>query len=204
MGDLGPSLRSAGKEGEVRIHMADPSGTSTISAAIRRLGAELARNVDGLVLLCVGTDRSIGDALGPLVGSLLEERGPWPFRVLGTLDRPVHAGNLAETVATLQAEYWRPLIVAVDACLGRSESIGYVSVGRGPLKPGAGVNKNLPAVGQLHITGVVNVGGFMEYFVLQNTRLNLVMQMAKTVAQALGEGMTALSELHVTQRIPPG
>ena len=52
-------------------------------------------------------------------------------------------------------------------------------------KPGAGVNKQLPEVGDIHITGIVNVSGFMEFFVLQNTRLNLVMKMAKTIANGI-------------------
>lgn len=50
---------------------------------------------------------------------------------------------------------------------------------------GAAVNKSLPLVGEIHITGVVNVGGFMEYLVLQNTRLNLVMRMAGVIVQGL-------------------
>ena len=35
------------------------------------------------------------------------------------------------------------------------------------------------------ISGIVNVGGFMEYVVLQNTRLSLVMNMANKIAQVL-------------------
>jgi Protein of unknown function (DUF1256) len=31
----------------------------------------------------------------------------------------------------------------------------------------------------------VNVSGFMEFFVLQNTRLNLVMKMAKSITEAI-------------------
>jgi len=53
------------------------------------------------------------------------------------------------------------------------------------LKPGAGVKKELPVVGDIHITGVVNVGGFMEYFVLQNTRLHLVISMAEVIAKGI-------------------
>lgn len=193
MGDSGREAARGARDEEIRVHMDDEAAADRIARAVRRMGAELAAPADGLVLLCIGTDRSIGDALGPLVGSLLVERGPWPFRVLGTLEQPVHAGNLAEAVARLRVDYRRPLVVAVDACLGRAESIGYVSVGRGALRPGAGVNKNLPAVGNVYVTGVVNVGGFMEYFVLQNTRLNLVMRMAKTAAAGLGVGLTALS-----------
>lgn len=175
--------------------MEDPQGPERVAEALVSIGTGLLHKRDGLIVVCVGTDRSIGDALGPLVGSLLCEQGDWPFGILGTLDEPVHAGNLAETLARLERDFRSPLVVAVDACLGRSESVGYVTVGRGALRPGAGVNKNLPPVGQVYITGVVNVGGFMEYFVLQNTRLNLVMRMAKMVAAGVGPGVSRLAQL---------
>ncbi|MBO0518398.1 spore protease YyaC, partial [Streptomyces beijiangensis] len=68
---------------------------------------------------------------------------------------------------------------------GRTKSVGYFKIGKGPLKPGAGVQKSLPEVGHVHINGIVNVSGFMEYFVLQNTRLNLVMSMANVLADGL-------------------
>lgn len=32
-----------------------------------------------IVFVCIGTDRSTGDSLGPLVGTLLEERKLTPF-----------------------------------------------------------------------------------------------------------------------------
>jgi putative sporulation protein YyaC len=67
--------------------------------------------------------------------------------------------------------------------------VGFVNLAPGSLKPGAGVNKDLPSVGQLHITGIVNVGGFMEYFVLQNTRLNIVMKMATLISKGITLGL---------------
>ncbi len=139
------------------------------------------------VIVCIGTDRSTGDCLGPLVGSKLMEHNPNRFEVRGTLDEPVHASNLHECLNSL-SKYDNPFIVAIDACLGNIDSVGYLNLGAGPLKPGAGVNKQLPSVGDLHITGIVNVGGFMEYFVLQNTRLNLVMKMAKTISNGILQG----------------
>ena len=78
-----------------------------------------------------------------------------------------------------------PFIIGIDACLGKVRSVGIVQIGEGPVKPGAGVNKDLPAVGNAHITGIVNVSGFMEFMVLQNTRLNLVLNMAKTIADGI-------------------
>ena len=46
-------------------------------------------------------------------------------------------------------------------------------------------SKDLPEIGDVHINGIVNVSGFMEYFVLQNTRLHLVMSMANVLAEGL-------------------
>lgn len=138
-----------------------------------------------IVIACIGTDRSTGDSLGPLVGTFLSEKPASPFLVYGTLENPIHAVNLQEKVQEIKDKHNDPFIIAVDACLGRMKNVGAVQIGDGPLKPGAGVNKNLPEVGNIHITGIVNVSGFMEFFVLQNTRLNLVLKMAKTIADSI-------------------
>jgi putative sporulation protein YyaC len=138
-----------------------------------------------IVFVCIGTDRSTGDSLGPLVGTLLEERCLRTFYVYGTLDEPIHAVNLSKKLNEIHAKYDDPYIIGIDACLGRVKNVGVIQLGNGPVKPGAGVNKELPAVGDIHITGIVNVSGFMEFFVLQNTRLNLVMRMAKTIANGI-------------------
>jgi putative sporulation protein YyaC len=138
-----------------------------------------------IVFVCIGTDRSTGDSLGPLVGTLLEERNLPSFYIYGTLDDPIHAMNLEDKLKEINERHFHPFIIGIDACLGKFKSVGFIEVGNGPVKPGAGVNKELPAVGQIHITGIVNVSGFMEFFVLQNTRLNIVLKMAKTIAKGI-------------------
>ena len=49
-----------------------------------------------IVFVCIGTDRSTGDSLGPLIGTLLVEKNIHPFHVYGSLENPIHALNLAE------------------------------------------------------------------------------------------------------------
>ncbi len=138
-----------------------------------------------IVFVCIGTDRSTGDSLGPLVGTLLQERKIPSFYIYGTLDDPIHAMNLEAKIKEIKEKHFHPFMIGIDACLGRIKSVGVIEVGEGPVKPGAGVNKDLPAVGHIHITGIVNVSGFMEFLVLQNTRLNLVLRMAKTIANGI-------------------
>lgn len=140
-----------------------------------------------IVIVCIGTDRSTGDSLGPLVGTKLHDIKLDNVHVYGTLDDPIHAVNLEEKLAYIQTKHLTPFIIAIDACLGRLKSVGQITIGDGPVMPGAGVKKDLPPVGDIHITGIVNVSGFMEFFVLQNTRLSLVMKMATVVAQSIQE-----------------
>lgn len=175
---------------ELRVRHDDPRAPAllarSLAAALRHMGG------DGPPLIvCIGTDRATGDALGPLVGSLLHEHEPLRPWVVGTLDDPVHATNLEATLQRLRPLQARRATLAVDACLGRQENVGTIAFGRGPLQPGAGVNKTLPPVGDFYMTGTVNVGGFMEYFVLQNTRLSLVVRMARVMARAIVDALQA-------------
>jgi putative sporulation protein YyaC len=148
-----------------------------------------------IVIVCVGTDRSTGDSLGPIVGTQLSKMNMDHFHLYGTLDEPVHAMNLQETLTSVYNSHPDAYVIAIDACLGQLTSVGCIQVGSGPVRPGAGVNKELPPVGNMHVTGIVNVGGFMEYFVLQNTRLNLVMKMADIIASTLHQSINHWSRL---------
>lgn len=168
---------------EKQINYEDQGSSSLIGERILPLLPKI--NSQPIVLVCIGTDRSTGDSLGPLVGTLLEEKKLKGFHIYGTLEHPVHAVNLEEKLAFINENHQNPFMISIDACLGRLKSIGSIQIGTGPLKPGAGVNKQLPPVGDMHITGIVNVSGFMEFFVLQNTRLNVVLNMAKTIANGI-------------------
>ncbi|THE10806.1 spore protease YyaC [Bacillus timonensis] len=138
-----------------------------------------------IVIFCIGTDRSTGDCLGPLIGSKIIEKGLSYFHVYGTLDEPIHAVNLQDKIEEMKQTFANPFIIGIDACLGRLKSVGSITIGEGPIKPGAGVNKELTPIGDMHITGIVNVSGFMEFFVLQNTRLSLVMKLADTISNGI-------------------
>lgn len=169
---------------EQKFTLQSPGSTFDLATGIRSLIREVKPAGSEVVVVCIGSDRSTGDSLGPLTGSKLQAMHRYPH-VFGTLDEPVHATNLSDTLTVLQQRYETPFLLAVDACLGRLDSVGCITIGRGALKPGAAVKKELPPVGDVYITGIVNVGGFMEHLVLQSTRLQLVMKMAETIASAI-------------------
>lgn len=175
------------KQNDFRVHINSPLAYKIFqNYFVKTLTDTYAQNP--LIIMCIGTDRSTGDALGPLVGERLHKVCRHA-RVLGNLEEPVHAANLVKVLDEVRNIHKNPFIIAIDASLGRSENVGTIKIAQGALKPGAGVNKNLPPVGDFHITGVVNVGGFMEYLVLQNTRLFTVMKMVDIISLGIMEGL---------------
>lgn len=180
--------------------------------AARKLGFEILRlsaarifnesDALGVDLVCIGTDRATGDCLGPLVGDIMAPhvRETGSLRLYGTLERPVHATNLERTIESNRLPAPRRLLIAVDACLGKAANVGNITVGRGSLTPGASLSKELPALGDIFITGVVNARPEfpgMEAATLQSTRLGTVMRMARTISEGLILGLDLLPQAHV-------
>lgn len=164
------------------VHYEQTSAVWDLSDAFLKL---IPFDHEELVFCCIGTDRSTGDALGPIIGSQLNSTFSFPFRIVGTLEQPLHALNLIEKYEQLHMEFQNPFIIAIDACLGESEAIGSILLHQGPLYPGKAVKKQLPPIGNISVKGIVNVGGFMEATVLQNTRLHLTYSMGDKVVRAL-------------------
>lgn len=167
------------------VHMEEQSAALQLSAFIGEL--LLQSDKEGLpLIICIGTDRCTGDSLGPLTGwHLTTLLNLWSLPVYGTLDNPVHAVNLVDTIQKLSPAEKKCPVIAIDACLGQISPVGSIIVKKEPLQPGIGLKKNLPAIGDISISGIVNIGGYMEFQVLQNTRLSLVFKMARTIANAI-------------------
>lgn len=176
-------------------------GHYTDSVVITRLGKALYRMLEpaagrAISLICIGTDRATGDSLGPLVGRILSALR-LPVRIYGTLKEPVGANNLAEAWADAKAR--NDYVIAIDASLGQSGDVGKITAWRGPLRPGTGVGKTLPPVGDVSILGCVNVNALAPMQVLQCTRLDTVMEMAEVIAY----GLSYAIRKHVSQREAP-
>jgi putative sporulation protein YyaC len=167
-GVRGPSL-------VVRKKVKGPELTEFL-LSIRQSGVD----ASGLLFLCIGTDRSTGDSLGPLVGTMLEEAG-YP-NVLGTLEHPLDASNMQERLLGMLAG---KRTIAIDACLGQAVSLASYQVSNQPMVPGKSVGKSLPPVGDYSIAAIVNVDGGNKYLLLQSTSLYRVITMAKEIVTAI-------------------
>ncbi|PID24200.1 spore protease YyaC [Sporosarcina sp. P7] len=138
-----------------------------------------------VIFLCIGSDRYIGDSLGPLVGSMLNESNI-TYLVYGTLEEPVHAFNLKETLKKINRRFKNPLIFSIDASLGTREQVGYVIFEEGPLIPGKALKTILPEVGDYNFKGIVNyIDPLPKGQFLNDTRLFTVMNLSKAIVEVI-------------------
>jgi putative sporulation protein YyaC len=128
-------------------------------------------------VVCIGTDRSTGDSFGPLTGHMLSRLTLIDFDLYGTLESPVHALSLSEVMSGIDTG--NSLIIAVDAGMGDAGLVGSIGIGYEPVKPGSGLGKTLPCVGDISITGIVAMGGIAPFIMLQNAPLGMVYCMAE-------------------------
>lgn len=143
------------------------------------------------VIVCIGTDKCIGDCLGPLIGTLLKKNN-FPLPIYGTLSSPIHALNIEEKIKTIKKRHPHSFIIAVDACLGDSDKIGDIEIRIGPIYPGKGIGKKLPPVGDLSIVGIVDSTDNDTSFSLHNIRLSFVMEMAEVISEGLMKAATSI------------
>ena len=140
-----------------------------------------------IIILCIGSDRSTGDSLGPLIGYKLSKFAFNNVFIYGSLNNPINAVNLEFAITFIKNFHSNPYIIAIDASLGRNDHVGCITLAEGPLRPGLGVKKELPKVGSLHITGIVNAAGSKENLLLQTTRLSTVMTLADVITAGFVE-----------------
>ena len=138
-----------------------------------------------IVFLCIGTDRATGDSLGPLIGYKLKNLSQKNIYIYGSLEYPVHSVNLVDVLNKIDSNFKNPFIIGIDASLGNVQQIGKIFIEDLPLHPGLALNKDLPTVGEMSIKGIVNISGNLDFMMLQNTRLFVVMSLADCISNGI-------------------
>lgn len=137
---------------------------------------------ENTVIVCIGTDKFIGDCLGPLVGTFLKESN-FPLPVYGTIDDPIHALNINNKINEINSLHKDAYIIGIDACLGNKNSIGEIHIRDFPISPGKGVGKSLPSVGDISVVGIVDSNENSDFFSSRSIRLSLIFEIAKTISR---------------------
>ena len=138
------------------------------------------------VIVCIGSDLSVGDSLGPVTGTKLKERlkGQNVY-VYGTLAKPITAHEVKYTNQFIRITHPDSTVIAIDAAVGTAGDIGLIKVAKRGLKPGSGANKRLAKVGDVSVMGIVAEKSLFNYSLFSATRLNIVYKMAEIIADGV-------------------
>ena len=138
------------------------------------------------VILCVGSDLSVGDSLGPVTGTNLKNAlTGLNCYVYGTLAKPITAHEVKYMNEFLKLTHPKSPVIAVDAAVGSAGDIGLIKVAKKGLKPGSGANKKLAKVGDVSIMGIIAEQSMFNYSLFSSTRLNIIYKMSKIISDGI-------------------
>lgn len=108
------------------------------------------------IIVCIGTPRVSGDSVGPIIGSKLISKN-CKYPVYGTISDPITALNINQKIEEIIKKHPQNTILAIDASATTiKQKLNKVILEKKPIKPGAGLNKKLPSIGDFSVK-VVNI-----------------------------------------------
>ncbi len=139
---------------------------------------------NNVVFVFVGSDCNVGDSLGPLCGSLIKNSGGKSF-LYGSLNAPITAKEVPFVADFVKKMHPASVIVVVDAAVGKNEDFGLIKVQNEGIKPGLGVDKDLPLMGDVSIIGVLGEKMAKSDGTFKKTRVSTVYLMAEIIAEGI-------------------
>lgn len=145
---------------------------------------------ENIVIVNIGTDRIVGDAFGPLLGSMLVDLDT-PFKIYGTLDSLLTSKNANAKIEEILDNHTNSFIIATDAGLtSKEELLDTISIRDIPLKPALANDKELSEIGDMSI--LYNLAIPYDrckddglYFSLQSIRISKIYHKSKIVISLL-------------------
>lgn len=144
-------------------------------------------DIDNIVFCCIGTDRVIGDCIGPITGSLLKSERE-NMNIYGNLNKNLTFENMSDTIRSIMLKHKNPYIIAVDAALSDESKIGNLYIEDDGIIIGRGLGKNRKKIGNIGIKAVVGKDyndNELNFRCLQNISLSKIMELSKKISDGI-------------------
>ena len=141
------------------------------------------------VFLCVGTNKCIGDSLGPRVGQILSQKIKRNnVYVFGNLEQNVTYNNINIILEEIYSKIVNPYLIIIDSALSDSRYIGNVIINKKSMIIGSGLNKKDYKLGNISIKGIVgedNKDNIMNFNNLNNISETLVKNLSDNISKQI-------------------
>ena len=136
------------------------------------------------VIMCVGSDKVVGDSLGVIVGEILKNNPKFKNRVYGDLNSPINRSNLCEKIEEIKSKHPNSPVIVVDAVLGKDEEVGCIKTLENGVLAGGEFGKGY-MIGDFSILGVVSCSGISALSFLGAVRLKIVIELSRKIAESI-------------------
>lgn len=145
-----------------------------------------------IVFLCIGTNTIVGDAFGPVVGSVLKNSlsNNRNIEILGDLTDCVTYNEVKNVVRLLGCSYKNSLIIVLDSALSKKNDIGKIFIQNRGLKYAESLKKSNSIIGNISIKAVVgeDVNNSINNFKnLKNASFDDIYKMSNLVSNGIIE-----------------
>ena len=145
------------------------------------------------VFLCVGTNKCIGDSLGPRVGEiLLRKIKQNNIYIFGNIEQNVTYNNINIILEKIYNKIINPYLIIIDSALSDREYIGNIIINKKNMTIGSGLNKNDYQLGNLSIKGIVgeNQNSSINNFnTLSHVSKKLIEKLSKHISNQIIESL---------------
>ena len=143
-----------------------------------------------IIFLCIGTNKIIGDAFGPIVGQKLkyEASNLENVKVIGDLDNCIVYQDIEKIEKEIYEQYENPYIICIDAALSKTIKQGQIVVEKKGMQIGTVLGKKEKSIGDLSIKGIVagKCENYKENFIaLTKVPLGVINLMAKKTVNGI-------------------
>ena len=120
---------------------------------------DLKREFTEIIFLCVGTNKIIGDMIGPMVGEDLKNRiyknTKKEIVVFGNMQSTLNLKNAEKIISNIKKSYINPFIITIDTALGNEKNLKKIYITQGEIEIGKAVSRGIKYESHINIKGVV-------------------------------------------------
>lgn len=154
------------------------------------------------VILCIGTNNIVGDSLGPTVGDLLIMHYNIDAYVYGYTARPVNGINYADYINHINLHHKNNLVIAVDACVGKSKDIGKIKCSIKGIAAGGALKKGYKRIGDIGILGIVaEAQNNDNLIILKNVDKTLINSLSKSIAKIINSLVSDVNNMNSLKQL---
>ena len=154
----------------------------------RMSSTDIYKYYTNIIFLCVGTNKIMGDAIGPVVGDNLKYIENDFIKVYGTTKNTLNFSNAQYIIENIYERYQKPFLITIDAALGNKKNVEKIFIGNGIIKLGNALEKRICFYSDITIKCVVGsicnnkVKNIQE---LENVNFGCIFNMASIVSNGI-------------------